>query len=114
MKDTSRTKGAELLNSLAAIVDDELRRGGTEELGERVAYRVAREWGGQKLYMPMDKDRRARMMYRLFNGRNYQQLVREFGRSDTTVRRIVEKERDRQRKAERERARNLEQQYALF
>lgn len=89
-------RSSELLDALAAIVDDE-RRSGTDRLGERVATRVAHEWGGQRLYMPQDRVRRNREIYALFTGNNHNDLARSFRLSENTVRRIIAKERERRR-----------------
>jgi Mor family transcriptional regulator len=88
--------GSELLSHLAAIVDDEARRG-TARLGERTVTRLAYEWGGQKLYIPIDRVRRDRKLYELFNGRNYAELARMFHISEPHARRIVNKERGKLR-----------------
>ena len=89
-------KGSELLSGLAALVDDECRKG-PEGLGERVAKRVAFEWGGQKLYIPFDRARRAQMIYAYFDGSNYGRLALKYGRAEDTIRRIINQERARRR-----------------
>jgi Mor family transcriptional regulator len=87
-------KASELLSSLAALVDDEARAG-TAGLGERVARRMAREWGGQNLYLPIDRARRARMIYEEFTGDNYSQIALRWRLAEPSIRRIVNRERKR-------------------
>ena len=89
-------RSSELLNALVAIVDDE-RLKGADQLGERVATRVAWEWGGQKLYISQDRVRRNRDIYDLFRGDNHSELARRFRLSEETIRRIVVKEQQRRR-----------------
>ena len=87
---------SELLSGLAAIVDDEARLG-VRGLGERVATRMAVEWGGQKIYFTMDRARRDKRIYELFDGRNYNRLARLFHVSENTVRKSIARERARKR-----------------
>ena len=89
-------QASELLDALAAIVDDERLRG-ADRLGERVATRVGHEWGGQRLYIPKDRVRRDRDIYELFTGNNYNELARRFRLAENTVRRIGTQERERRR-----------------
>lgn len=84
------------LDALAAIVDSE-RQKGVDRLGERVATRIAYEWGGAKLYIKKDLVRRNRDVYERFNGRNHNELALLFRLSENTVRIIIAKERERRR-----------------
>ena len=86
----SSKKISELLTDLAAIVDDECRKLGPDSLGERVAFRVSQEWGGNQFYIPFDKNRRNREMFALFTGDNYSALSRMFHKAEGTVRKIIE------------------------
>lgn len=90
-------KGSELLSDLAAIVDDEAKRGITA-LGERIATRIAMEWCGQSVYIPIDRPRRNREIWAEFNGRNYHALARKFRLSERQVRDIVSAEKTRRQR----------------
>lgn len=92
----NRRRASELLSDLAAIIDAESTYG-SEGLGERVASRIAIEWGGQPLYLPMDKVRRDGRIFAQFNGANYHELARTYRLSENTVRRIIAAERARRR-----------------
>lgn len=92
----SSRRGSELLSFIAACVEDEKRRGG-QSLGERVATRLAFEWGGQQLYIPFDKIRRNAQIFELFTGNNTQELAQQFHMSDSAIRRIINEERIRRR-----------------
>lgn len=92
----NRRRASELLSDLAAIVDAE-SIGGNAGLGERVATRIALEWGGQSLYLPMDRVRRDGCIFAQFNGVNYHELARAYKLSENTVRQIISAERNRRR-----------------
>jgi Mor family transcriptional regulator len=96
----SARQATELLSDLADIIDDECRQGGPEGLGERVAVRIAFEWGGQRLYIPFDRMRRDEYIFSKFDGANYGALARQFRMSENNVRQIVIRERERRRFAQ--------------
>lgn len=92
----SSKRGSELLSFVAACVEDE-KRHGLQSLGERVATRLAFEWGGQQLYIPFDKIRRNAQIFEMFTGNNTQELAQHFHMSDSAVRRVINDERARRR-----------------
>lgn len=89
-------QASEFLDALVAIVGDEQHRG-ADRLGERVATRVAHDWGGLRVYFSQDRARRNSEIYALFTGNNYDDLARKYRLAEETVRRIVKQELVRRR-----------------
>lgn len=84
-------KGSELLSWLATVVDQEKDKSDST-LGERIAVRVALEWGGQSIYFPMDSSRRNKEIFAQFSGQNYHDLARKFHLSEGHIRNIINAE----------------------
>lgn len=99
MKDTPRHLGRELLQDLA----DKLAAQAQHMLGiseakakhfaQEAAGRVADDWGGQNVYIPMDLvgrlSERNFQMYREFTGNNQSDLATKYGLSVQCVYRIL-------------------------
>lgn len=81
----------DLLAGIAAIVEDESRKG-LHDLAFRVTARIAVEWGGQRIYFPQAGPLRDRLFRRLFNGKNYNALARIGGVSENTMRRAISRQ----------------------
>lgn len=102
-------QGSELLNAVAAMVQAEAERllrirgllkGLPElpaDLGRVVANQLAEEWGGQHVYVPMDKQRRDARIYELFTGANHHDLAKRFKLGVPTIYKIIDQERARRR-----------------
>jgi Mor family transcriptional regulator len=97
--------GAELLMDLRDHVADvltnkvELPDGVAKGIAQDVAVRIADNWGGQVLYIPMDlatkmNTRNAEIMD-AFTGDNINGLVKQFRLSRQTIYRILKAERER-------------------
>ena len=105
---------AELLQDLAAKVAEQVMASmqadakHAQDIGDAVATAVARDWGGQNVYIPMDHaarlaERNAQIFAR-YTGDNVSQLAAEYRLSEQAIYRIITAMRAR-RKAEREAAR---------
>jgi Mor family transcriptional regulator len=92
---SNRDDADEVLSFIAAVVDEEVQKG-LYRVGDRVALRAAIEWGGEQIYFSMGKARKAREMYRRFNGNNIGKLARMFHMSKNRARTVINKERARQ------------------
>lgn len=102
-------QGSELLNAVASMVQAEAERllrirgllkGLPElpaDLGRVVANQLAEEWGGQHVYVPMDKQRRDARIYELFTGSNHHDLAKRFKLGVPTIYKIIDQERARRR-----------------
>jgi len=104
-------RGSELLNAVQLMVqmeaERELRIRGllsgqnlsslSAELGKVVANQLAEEWGGQHVYIPMDKARRDSRIYELFDGTNHHELAKRFKLGVPTIYKILDQERARRR-----------------
>ncbi len=110
MADARRIE-AELLVDLAAKVAEQVMASmqvdakRAQDIGDAVSSRVARDWGGQNVYIPMDHaaqraERNAQIVER-HTGDNVSQLAAEYRLSEQAIYRIIAAERDR-RKAERD------------
>ena len=83
----TQARVAELLSDLAAKVGEEVHSAGVADkkqaktIGNHVAKRMAREWGGQNLYIPhgvlWEIDERDVEIFDKFDGTNQKQLARE-------------------------------------
>lgn len=85
---------SELAAKLAALLIEEgLPRERAHALGRKAADFVRRDWGGQKIYIPMgqalDISERDQEIARRWHGRNTLEICREFGISEPHLRRIV-------------------------
>ena len=100
----NRDVGAELLIDLADHIFDMLTGTGMQEsdaraIANETAAKIADNWGGQSVYIPMDLV--ARMSTRnaeildAFTGNNITELVRKFRLSRQAIYRIVKAERQR-------------------
>lgn len=97
----TRARVAELLSDLAAKVGEEVYSAGVADkkqaktIGNHVAKRMAREWGGQNLYIPhgvlWDIDERDVEIFDKFDGTNQKELAREYGFSEQWIYRIIER-----------------------
>ena len=96
MAGSPTSRGAELLNQIEAIINDELRRG-TEGLGKRVTTQIAFQCGGSKVYFPFDKARRDARIYEEFTGDNLHDLRARYHLSEQTVYQIIREERARRK-----------------
>ena len=67
------------------------------ELGKRIADYYCLAWGGQQVYIPKDRHRRAAMLCREFTGNNHVELARKYGLCIQTVYRILRQERANRR-----------------
>lgn len=114
MADVTRRIEAELLADLSAKVAEQVLAAAlcdakrAQAIGDAVASGIARDWGGQNVYIPMDlaaqrAQRNAQILER-YTGDNVSQLVVEFRLSEQAIYRIIAAERDRV-KAEREASR---------
>ena len=102
MKD-ERHIATELLHDLAdkvsyvAAQNYGLDEDEAEELGTTIANYLAEDWGGQILYIPMNKlgriDARNKQIAKEFNGENTQELSHKFNLSRQTIYRIIKAER---------------------
>ncbi|WP_022655585.1 Mor transcription activator family protein [uncultured Desulfovibrio sp.] len=87
---SSRAK--ELLALIAAIADEELTLG-TDNLGQRIADRVADECGGQQVYFPFDRERRDCRIYEAWReGLGIPQIASRFKISVPHVYTVLNKE----------------------
>lgn len=68
-----------------------------KDLGRVVADRLAEEWGGQSVYIPMDNARRNARLYNEFTGDNVHDLAKKYRLSLSAVYRIVADERSKRR-----------------
>lgn len=114
MADATRRIEAELLVDLAAKVAEQVVAAlqvdaqRAQAIGDAVAVVIARDWGGQNVYIPMDHaaqraERNAQILQR-YSGDNVSQLSVEYRLSEQAIYRIIADERKRVR-AEREAAR---------
>ena len=97
----TQARVAELLSDLAAKVGEEVQSAGVADkkqaknIGNHVAKRMAREWGGQLFYIPhgvlWDIDERDVEIFEKFNGSNQNELAKEYGFSVQWVYRIIER-----------------------
>ena len=90
----------ELLSDLAAKVSEEVLQRGVDKaaakaVGDSVAKRMAREWGGQNIYIPQGIlwgiDERDLEIFEKFDGTNQRELTKEYGFSEQWIYRIVER-----------------------
>jgi Mor family transcriptional regulator len=98
----TRQIGAELLVDVAGKVTALAKEHGMDDdraarLGTEAASRLAEDWGGQQVYIPMDllarnKDRNA-AIYREFTGDNVADLASKHGLSIQAIYRIIKAER---------------------
>lgn len=79
----------------SGLLDRKDMSGLPEELGRIVADHLANEWGGQSVYIPMDRSRRNARIYERFDGTNIHALAKEYGVCVLTIYRIVKQERAR-------------------
>lgn len=93
-------RAAEILETIAAIVDQEAGKG-VQGLGRRVTDIIADTFGGQQVYFPFDKRRRNSRIYAAFKGDNVHELAARYRLSTKQIYEIVNKERmhRRQRQA---------------
>lgn len=99
MEETPRHIAAELLKDLADQASDLVRQmikvppRKAEDFGKELAFRIAENWGGQNLYIPMDmagrRSERNEQIYKHFNGTNQAELALEHKLSVQMVYRIV-------------------------
>lgn len=79
----------ELAAKIAAVLVD---RGLAADLAREAARDcteyIRRDWGGQKIYVPMDKARRNDEIASLWTGRNTLSLCREYHISESHLRRL--------------------------
>lgn len=97
----TQARVAELLADLAAKVGEEVQSAGVADkkqaknIGNHVAKRMAREWGGQLFYIPhgvlWDIDERDVEIFEKFNGSNQNELAKEYGFSVQWIYRIIER-----------------------
>lgn len=94
---------AELLADLVSKVADELKQKGitpetAEEIGNSVAKRIAREWGGCNLYIPRGLlwgiDERDLEIFEKFDGSNHFELAKEYGLSVQWIYQLVNRVRE--------------------
>lgn len=114
MSETPRQIGAELLrdlsDKLSALAQQMLgaKRAQAEDFAEEVAWRVAADWGGQIVYIPMDLiarlSGRNAQIYKEFTGDNASELASKYGLSVQQIYRIIK----------RERAKRMPKQHSLF
>lgn len=104
-------RGCELLKDVEAAVEaateQEIRIRGLLErkdlsdlpkgLGRIIADHLAKEWGGQNVYIPMDNMRRNARLYDEFTGDNVHELAKKYRLSLARVYAIVADERSRRR-----------------
>ncbi len=103
---SSREVGAELLvdlaDNLATMLTDRLSipQKDARGIAQEMAARIADNWGGQSVYIPMDLVARMSSrnveIYSAFTGDNISELVRKFGLSRQAIYRIVKAERIKQ------------------
>lgn len=93
----------EILEDLAAkltalLVEEGLPAARARDIAFRHAEQVRRDWGGQKIYVPMGQSyevtQRDLEIYRRFDGRNGIDLCREYGITDTWLRAIITRARE--------------------
>ena len=89
-------RGMELLDMIAAIVDEEAVQG-LAHLGQRVASRIAVTCGGQRVYFPFDRARRNARIYNEYTGANIPHLAARYHLSEPTVNQIIRDERAKRR-----------------
>jgi len=91
------TCGAEILDDLAAkLAAEYIARGIADMLARQLALAtcecIRQDWGGQMIYVPMGRrSGRDAEIRRRWNGRNMDELCREFQLSEIQVRRILKK-----------------------
>ncbi|BFR47473.1 Mor transcription activator domain-containing protein [Nitratidesulfovibrio sp. HK-II] len=68
-----------------------------KDLGRVIADRLAEEWGGQNVYIPMDSARRNARLYNEFTGDNVHDLAKKYRLSVARVYSIVADERTKRR-----------------
>jgi len=103
-QDTPRQLGTELLLDLAdKLAIQAMATFGVSEAKARhfameAAGRVADDWGGQNIYVPMDmvgrRSERNDKLYREFNGVNAPELASKYAMSVQTVYRIIKMQRE--------------------
>lgn len=111
MADATRRIEAELLVDLAAKVAARIMAASlgdakiAQDVGDAVAADVARDWGGQNIYIPMalaaQRAERNAQIVKRHTGDNVSQLAAEYRLSEQAIYRIIATERDRLQ-AERE------------
>ncbi|SNS06294.1 Mor transcription activator family protein [Humidesulfovibrio mexicanus] len=99
---TPREIGMELLrdfaDKLAKQVQDELgiSAAKAKAFAEDAAGRLADDWGGQTVYLPMDmigrRSTRNKQIYREFNGDNQSELALKYGLSRQCIYRIIKEQ----------------------
>lgn len=105
---SSSERGSELLKdvqtTVQASVERELNARGVqslnglpENLGRVVSSRLAEEWGGQLVYIPMNIGRRNARIYEAFTGDNVHELAKKFRLSVQRVYKIIADERARRK-----------------
>ncbi len=107
-------RAPEFLDALAAHAAQELAHAGVDpatavELGQRIATRIAQLYGGTWLRVPtgtwnggglcFDLSRRDLAIYRAFDGRNRDQVLRDFDISESYLYRIIKRVRELSRSA---------------
>jgi len=101
--DSFKTKAPELLQDMAAHVQAVLVEYGeidptkANSLSEEAVERVARAWGGATVYFPkgdyIRSHRKAKEVWRDYNGRNAQEVARKHGISLVWAYDIIKKQR---------------------
>lgn len=105
---SSSERGCELLKDVEATVLATVEReliirgvkglsGLPENLGRVVSSRLAEEWGGQLVYIPMNIGRRNARIYDAFTGDNVHELAKKFRLSVQRVYKIIADERAQRR-----------------
>ena len=95
------SKGPELLQGLADECSSALAelfgldKETAERAGREIAERMANQWGGQNIYVPMGLtirlSQRDQAIYDAFTGNNHNELASQFGVSMQWVYRIIDK-----------------------
>ncbi len=107
MNDAVQRQYPEILEDLAAklaalLAEEGLAPERARAIAWRHVERLRRDWGGQKLYIPMGQSyevsQRDVEIFRRFNGRNHVELCREFRITDTYLRTIINRVRDAEMK----------------
>ncbi|MCP1292943.1 MULTISPECIES: Mor transcription activator family protein [Chromobacterium] len=101
-----RSKGPELLVDLAQHVAMTLKQLANteqqqaEQLGQEIAERMAKHWGGQNIYFPIglsyQSSLRDQQIYGEFTGGNHAELARRYGVSLQWIYKIIKTERQRE------------------
>lgn len=102
--DTPRQLGNELLQDLAAKLAEQavstlgINEGQAKSFAQEVAGRLADDWGGQVVYIPMDvagrRSQRNAQLFKEFRGDNVSELATKYGLSIQCVYRIIKIQRE--------------------